>query len=130
MDIFKVAGIGIAAAVMAVFIKNWKPELAMQVSLSAVIIIFIAVFPYIKNIITMFKDISEQAGLEGKYMSLVLQVIGVAYVAQFSAELCRDAGESSVAYKIEFAGKVIIMTLSMPAIYSLLEIVNDIICFE
>ena len=58
---------------------------------------------------------------------VVLRVIGIAYVAQFGAELCRDAGESAVASKIEFAGKIIIMTLSMPIMYKLLEVVNKII---
>ncbi|MDO4744416.1 MAG: stage III sporulation protein AD [Clostridia bacterium] len=130
MDIFKIAGLGLAAVVLAVFIKNWKPELAMQVSLAAAVIIFLMVLPYLKAVVVMFQDISEQIGLESKYLSLVLKVIGIAYVAQFAAELCRDAGETSVASKIEFAGKVIIMTLSMPVVYSLLEVVSQIIRFE
>ncbi len=130
MDIFKIAGIGLAAAVLAVFIKNWKPELAMQVSLVATVIIFASVLPYLKILIDMLKDISVQAGIEVRYISIILKVIGIAYVAQFAAELCYDAGESAVASKIEVAGKVIIMTISMPVIYSLLEVVNEIIRFE
>ena len=130
MDIFKIAGLGLAAVVLAVFIKSWKPELAMQVSLAAAVIIFLMVLPYLKAVVVMFQDISEQIGLESKYLSLILKVIGIAYVAQFAAELCRDAGETSVASKIEFAGKVIIMTLSMPVVYSLLEVVSQIIRFE
>lgn len=130
MDIFKIAGLGLAAAVLAVFIKNWKPELAIQVSLVAAVIIFLMVLPYLKAVVLMFQDISGQIGLESKYLSLVLKVVGIAYVVQFAAELCRDAGETSVASKIEFAGKVIIMTLSMPVVYNLLDVVSQIIRFE
>jgi stage III sporulation protein AD len=130
MDIFKIAGLGLAAAVLAVFIKNWKPEIALQVSLVAAVIIFLMVLPYLKAVVLMFQDISQQIGLESKYLSLVLKVIGIAYVAQFAAELCRDAGETSVASKIEFAGKVIIMTLSMPVVYNLLDVVSQIIRFK
>ncbi len=130
MDIFKIAGIGIAAAVFAVFIKGWKPELAMQVSLVATIIILASVLPYLKVVVDMLRDISNQAGIESGYLVVVLKVIGIAYVAQFASELCRDAGESAIASKIEVGGKIIIITISMPIIYSLLEIVNEIIHFE
>ncbi len=129
MDIFKIAGIGLAATVLAVFVKNWKPELAIQISLIATVIIFASVLPYLKTLIDMFKDISNKSGIETRYIGIVLKVIGIAYVAQFASELCKDAGESAIASKIEVAAKVIIMTLSMPVIYSLLEVVNEIIHF-
>ena len=130
MEIFKIAGLGIAAAAIAVFVKNWKPELAMQVSLSAAIVILITIFPYLKTAINMLKDISGKTGLDNSQIGLVLKVVGIAYISQFASELCRDAGENAVATKIELAGKVIIMTLSMPVIYGLMGIVNDIISFE
>ena len=129
MDIFKMVGLGLAAAVFAVFIKSWKPELAIPVSLVAAAVIFIMAMPYLKSVLSMVQDISEQSGIDSKYIGLILKVMGIAYVAQFGAELCRDAGEGAIATKIEFAGKVIIMALSMPVVYKLLEVVNEIIYF-
>jgi stage III sporulation protein AD len=130
MEIFKIAGIGLAATVMAVFIKSQKPEYAIQISLIATLVIFLAVFPYLKTIINMFGDVAESIGLEYQHIGLVIKIIGIAYVAQFASELCRDAGETAVASKIEFAGKIIIMTVSLPVFYNLLEVVNEIIRFE
>ena len=100
MEIFKIAGLGIAAAAIAVFVKNWKPELVMQVSLSAAIVILITIFPYLKTAINMLKDISGQTGLDNSQIGLVLKVVGIAYISQFASELCRDAGENAVATKI------------------------------
>ncbi len=129
MDIFKLVGIGLAATALAVFVKGWKPEISIGISLAAASVIFIMALPYLKVITDMIKDLSGQLGVESRYITLILKITGIAYIAQFGAELCRDAGESSTASKIEFAGKVIIMALSMPVIYKLLEIVNDIIHF-
>lgn len=129
MDIFKIVGLGLAAATLAVFVKSWRPELAIGISLAAAAVIFIFAMPYLKAVVAMINDLSEQVGIESRYIGLVIKVTGIAYIAQFGAELCRDAGESSVASKLEFAGKVIIMTLSMPLVYKLLKIVNDIIHF-
>ncbi len=129
MDIFKIVGVGLSAAVLAVFIKNWRSEIAIQISLIAAAIIFFMVIPYLKALLEMFRDISNRIGLDVKYISLVLKVIGIAYVAQFGAELCRDSGESALASKIEFGGKVIIVVLSMPVLYSFLEIIEAVIRF-
>ncbi len=129
MDIFKVVALGIAAAILAVFLKNWRAEISVQISLVAVIIIFFTVLPYLKTVIEMFEDISKRIGLDGKYISLVLKVLGIAYVTQLGAELCRDAGEGAVASKIEFGGKIMIVALSMPVLYSFLEIVEKIVHF-
>lgn len=129
MDIFKIAALGLAATVLAVFVKNWRAEIALQISLIAVIIIFFTVMPYLKTVLEMLRDISERTGVDSKYIRLVLKVIGIAYITQFGAELCRDAGEGAVASKIEFGGKVIILSLSMPVMYSFLEVVEKIIRF-
>ncbi len=130
MDIFKIVGLGLAAAILAVFVKNWRAEIAIMISVAAAIIIFLAVAPYLKAVLETFEDISNQIGLDIKYITVVLKVIGIAYVTQFGAELCRDAGESAIAAKIEFGGKVIIMALSMPVMYQFLEVVDTIIRFD
>ena len=127
MEVFKVVGIGLAAVFFSVLLKGWRPEIAIQISLAASAVIFILLAPYLKGVVEMLSNISEQTGVNTKYINVVLRVIGIAYVAQFGAELCRDAGESAVASKIEFAGKIIIMTLSMPIMYKLLDVVNKII---
>jgi stage III sporulation protein AD len=127
VDIFKIVGIGLSAAILAVFIKNWRSEIAIQISLVAAAIIFFMAVPYLKTIFEMFRDISNRIGLDVKYINLVLKVIGIAYVAQFGAELCRDSGESALASKIEFGGKIIIITLSMPVLYSFLDIIETVI---
>ncbi len=130
MDIFRIVGLGLAAAILAVFVKNWRAEIAIMISVAAAIIIFLAVTPYLKAVLETFEDISNQVGLDIKYITVVLKVIGIAYVTQFGAELCRDAGESAIATKIEFGGKVIIMALSMPIMYQFLEVVDTIIRFD
>lgn len=126
MDIFKIVGIGITAAVLIQLLKKEKPELAVQISLLTAAFIFLKSVPNIRSVIGMFDNIAARMGISTQYITLVLKVIGIAYAGQFGAELCRDAGESSVASGIELAGKVLIMTLSMPMVYSLLETVEQI----
>ncbi len=130
MDIFRIVGLGIAATVLAVFVKNWRREIAIQISLITVAIIFFAVLPQLRTVFEMFRDISERIGMDMKYITLVMKVIGIAYVVQFGAELCRDAGESAIASKIEFGGKVMIVAMSVPVLYNFLEVIEKVIGFS
>lgn len=127
MDMIKILGIGISAAVLAVLVKGYKPELAIQISLAAAVLIFVMAVPYLRSAVAMFQNIAMQVGIDSRFAGIVLKIIGVAYLAQFGAELCKDAGEGVIASKIELAGKLIIMTMSMPIMYKLLVLVNDII---
>ena len=129
MNVFKIVCLGIAATVLAVFLKEWRKEIALQISLVAAVIIFFMIFPYLNTVFGVFRDISERVGLDEKYIKIVLKVIGIGYVAQFGSELCRDAGESAIASKIELGGKVLIVALSVPVMYSFLEVVESVINF-
>ena len=77
----------------------------------------------------MFENIAEESGIDTAYVKIVIKIIGVAYICQFASDICKDAGESSIAGKIELGGKIVIITMSMPIIYGLLELVSRIINF-
>lgn len=127
MEIEKIIGIGITAVVLSVLLKGYRPEISVSVSAAAVAVIFVIISPYLKSVIVSFIDLSEQIGIDMQYIVIVIKVIGVAYIAQIGADICRDAGESAIGTKIEMGGKVIITALSMPVIYRLLEVVSEVI---
>lgn len=129
MNLIQIIGIGIITAILSLFIKQHRPELAVALPMLGAAAIILCIAPYLKGILTMFEDMANRVGLESRYLHMVIKIIGVAYLCQFASELCKDAGEGSMASKIELAGKVMILTLSMPVIYRLLDLVSDIINF-
>jgi len=127
MDIFRVVGIGIIAAVLALVVKQHRPELAIQISIVAAILIFLSIAPYFMGIIQMFEDLSGQLAVDVRFFDIVLKIIGVAYIAQLGAELCRDAGENAIAAKIELAAKVVLLVMAMPIVYSLISLITGLL---
>lgn len=125
--LFKIIGIGLTGAVLSVFIKQYRPEAGVAISVLTGAIIIGICLPYISALTEMLKNIGDTAGINSAHIKIVLKIIGVAYICQFASDICRDAGESGTGAKIELGGKVIIMGLSMPIIYNLLELVSKII---
>ena len=75
----------------------------------------------------MAENITQQAGIRAEYIKIMFKVIGISYLIQFGAELCRDCGENSLASKIELGGKAIILSLTLPVVYKIFDIVSDVL---
>lgn len=121
MEIVKIVGLGIVASILLVIIKQQRPELALQLSILVGAVIFTMMIGKISSVITLMQEIGQRANVSTFYMGTILKIVGVAYVAEFGSQICRDAGENAVASKIEFAAKVIVIVLAIPIIASVFD---------
>ncbi|MFA4886211.1 MAG: stage III sporulation protein AD [Desulfotomaculaceae bacterium] len=121
MDVLQIVAIGLIATVLVVVVKSQKPELALLLSVAAGVIIFLLVLGKIGSIMDIIKDLAARAGINMVYLGSILKIIGIAYIAEFGAQICRDAGEGAVATKIEFASKILIMVLAVPIVVAVLQ---------
>ena len=123
-DIIQVVGLGIVAAVFLVLLRQTRPELALLLSLAAGALIFLAVLGRITSILEILEELAFRANISGTYLATVLKIIGVAYIAEFGAQVLRDSNENAVASKVEMAGKVIIMILAIPIVVAIVETIS------
>ncbi|NJD03558.1 MAG: stage III sporulation protein AD [Ruminiclostridium sp.] len=126
MEILQIVGLGVVSAVIIIVLRAQKPEIAVQISIITGIVIFLLVASKLSAVLDMLRSFSDKARIDPAYFTTVLKIIGIAYIAEFGAEVCKDAGEASIASKIELAGKVIIVVLAVPIITSLLELITRI----
>lgn len=121
MDVLHIVAIGLIATVLIVVVKSQRPELAVLLSVAAGIILFLLVLGKIGSILDIIRDLASRAGISMVYLGTILKIMGIAYIAEFGAQICRDAGEGAVATKIEFASKVLIMVLAVPIVVAVLQ---------
>lgn len=94
--------------------------MAVLLSLAFGVIIFISMLDKLSAIIDIMRELTQKAGINN-FFSTVLKIMGVAYLGEFAAVICQDAGEQAVAKKIEFAAKIIIAVLALPILVAILE---------
>ncbi|MGI6318719.1 MAG: stage III sporulation protein AD [Firmicutes bacterium] len=121
MEIVQVVGFGVIAAVSILFIRQSRPDIAHLLSIGAGVVIVVYVLGYLRMVIDVITDLALEAEINTIFLRTLLRVIGVAYLAEFGAQVCRDAGENSIAAKIEFAGKIIILIMAVPILMAVLE---------
>lgn len=126
-EIIKIIGIGIISLIIIIIIKQYRPEFAIYVSIIAGITIIYLIFSKLRGIIDLLKTISSKSGINNQFLELLLKITGTAFLAEFAINLCKDSGEGAIASKIEMGTKVIIVSMSIPIISSLLEVITKLL---
>ena len=127
MEIIQIIGLGFIVTLLILVIKQQRPELAVQLGLTLSAIIFLMVLSKLNVVLDLFRDLAEKANISQVYLNTILKIIGIAYVTEFGAQVCRDAGEGAVAGKIEFAGKILVMVMAVPIIALVLDTIVRLI---
>lgn len=123
----RIAGIGIVGAVLAVVIKENKPEMAVLVGLAFGVMALAVAAGKASAIIGLIDESIKKSGIDSKLIVPVFKVIGLAYITQFSVDACRDAGQQGIASKVEIVGKIMMLAVAVPIATALIGIITTII---
>ena len=127
MEIFQIVAIAIVATVLSVLIKSQKPEIGIYISLVTGVVVFIFVVSKLQSVIEILNQLANKINIDDIYLSTILKIVGIAYIAEFGAQVCKDAGEGVIASKIEFAGKILIMVMAVPILVSLMDLIINMV---
>lgn len=121
MEIWQIVGLALVVTVIGVVLRQIRPEISIQLTILAAIMIFLVILGKVKVIIELLQNLADQANISSYYLLIVLKIVGIAYLAEFGAQICRDAGEGALATKVEMAAKVSVLVLAIPIIAAILE---------
>ena len=127
MEIIKIIGIGLIALIIIILLKQYKPEFAVYVSLIAGALILMIAIDKLAGIISLLQSLANKASINTKFLTLLIKITGIAFLSEFAVSICKDAGEAAIASKMEIGAKLIIISMSIPIISSLLEIILKIL---
>ncbi|MCM1160837.1 MAG: stage III sporulation protein AD [Roseburia sp.] len=121
MDIVKIGFLGIVAVLLSIQVKQSRPEFGFYIILGTSLCILTMVLSYFYNISSVFGSFYAYLGEYKSYLELLLKVLGITYICEFCASLCRDAGYGSIAGQIELSGKLSVLMFGLPILLTLLE---------
>lgn len=121
MEIIKIVSFAFIVLFLFLLFKDKRSDIAVLIILAAGAIMFLFLANELTSIISFFREIADKANIDIVYIGIVLKILAIAYLSTFCAEICRDAGSSSLANKVELAGKVLILGLSVPILMAVLN---------
>lgn len=127
MEMIQIVGLCIVTTILVVLIREDRPEIALQMSIVVGVIIFLRMINQILVVIEYLKNLSLRANINNLYITTVFKIIGIAYIAEFGSQVCKDAGSFSIASKIEFSAKIFILVLSFPVLIAVMDLIIKIL---
>src|SRR5690606_30432087 len=124
--ILQIAGIALITTFLVLAIKEQKPNFAFLLVLFVGTGIFLFLVDQVQKIILMIENLASSANVNTLYVKTILKIIGIAYIAEFAAQISKDAGLGSMAAKVELAGKILILAIAVPIMTALIETIINI----
>lgn len=127
MEILKIAAIALSGVILAALLKSINKDVSLYVILATAVVILISVLGLISEIFSFIENIYGRVTYGREFFPVIIKVLIVAYITDFTAQLCKDAGENSIGSKVELAGKVIIFYIAMPVLTSIIGLVDELL---
>lgn len=127
MEILKISAFALIATVVIVLIKQEKKEIGVTISIFAAVILAAYAIVKLDDVVSLIYELVSKAGVNAKYLEIILKVVGIAYIIELTKDVCVDSGETALGSKVEMAGKIMIMSMTIPIITGVIEVINKLI---
>lgn len=121
MNIISIIGIILITAVISVMIKNYLPEYSIVINIATGLTIFAIILSKFSPVLTQINALLNYSKIPNEYCTILFKCLGICLISQFAADACRDAKETSLAFKVELAGKVTVVVTSIPLFEKIMQ---------
>ncbi len=125
--IFKLVGIALIGITVVILLRTAKPEYAVFATIATGVIMVVTMLGTLQDVVLEFDKLVKQSGIDSEVFSLVLKIIGIGYLTEYSSSVAEDAGCVSIASKLQFGGKIIIFLMSISIVKALVEVVSSLV---
>ena len=127
MEILNIAAVALTGVILSSVMKTVNKEITIYIILATVIILFLSIIDKLLEAFRFLEGIYDNVTYGRSFFPVIIKVLAVAYITDFTAQLCRDSGENAIGSKVELAGKVMIFYLAMPVLSAILELISSLL---
>ena len=127
MLIFKIILIAICSAFASFILKNIKPELSVITVLSGGILILLLTISSLGQVFSEITQIISSAGVSSDVLKMLLKIVGIGFMCEFTSNICSDIGEKNLAEYVLIGGRIAIIVICFPVIKNLISIISGLV---
>lgn len=127
MNMITIVGIAVLAAAFSVILKQKNPEYALALSLTAGVLILAMIISAAQPLFDRMHSLLDASGTKADYVQILFKSLGLCFITQIACDACKDLGETAIATKVETAGKIAVLMVSLPLFEEILRIAGQLI---
>ena len=126
MEMVRIGILGVAGVIIALQFKTVKPEIRLYIGFAVCIVIFTFSVNGMMQILSKMEELQKYISGSDSYFALLFKAVGITYISEFCASICKDAGYGAVAGQIEIFGKLTVLFMGMPVLMAVIENISSI----
>ena len=120
-------GVAVTAALAALMLRQTQPAYATALTVAVGVVLLVLVLQGASPLLERVAQLFDRSTLGAAYSTVLFKAFGIGIVSQTAADVCRDAGESALAGKVEFGGKVLLLLCGLPLIEHATSLLDGIL---
>lgn len=126
MEMIRIGILGVAGVLIALQFKTVKPEISLYIGFAVCVVIFTFSVNGMMQILSKMEELQKYINGSGSYFALLFKAVGITYISEFCASICKDAGYGAVAGQIEIFGKLTVLFMGLPVLIAVIENISSI----
>ena len=118
-ELIRICGFGMLCAVAALLLHGKNGELAMLLRVGGVLVIMGVLATALQDTLGELGALISSSALS-TYLTVMLKALGIAILCATCGDVCRECGSGSVAFGVELAGNLLILSLCLPILREIL----------
>lgn len=119
---------GVMVGVLLVIkLKGSGSPMGTYLSIALSVFVLFYVLDRMTYVVNFFDQVMDDIGLESGYLEILIKIVGISYLCEFTANICREAGCVAVAGQVEISGKLTMMVLSMPILFAIVDTITGVL---
>ncbi len=127
MSFFKIICGVVIGVLLAIKLKSLNSPLWVYLSLALSIFVLFYILNRLSFVLDFLDDVMGDIGLESGYFEILIKIVGISYLCEFTSNICRESGFVAVASQIEIGGKMTMMVMSMPILMAIVETITSVL---
>lgn len=127
MNIFSIIGIGLASAAIATVLRQYNKEYGLYISLGATVVIMSVILYSLEPVFSFINELTDVSDINTEYISVLIKSLAICYMTSIASDSCKDCGETAIASRIDFAGKIALLLITIPLFEAILDIIKELL---
>ena len=118
----KIIIIALITLFLSITIKQKSPEFSVVINVTGGLLISFFCFDYLSEVLSFYSSLGSSVNIDSNIIKIAFKIISVGFLTEFVSDLAVDFGNSSIASKVVFGGKVVICLITLPVVKELISL--------
>lgn len=115
------------AVILVIILGNQSKDIGILLTVAASCFVGSLALTYLKPVVTFIHTLQRISNVNPDMLQILMKAVGIGLVSEIACLICADSGNSALGKGLQLLSSAVILSLSVPLLEQLLELVENIL---